>query len=70
MSPAERRWSGLAHGITVPEAPEPFATDPSDLLRAVARRVGVKEARGIDGRMHPVDQSLLNSAFVKPRVMP
>jgi hypothetical protein len=28
VSPAERRWSGLAHRITVPEA-EPFATDPT-----------------------------------------
>jgi hypothetical protein len=28
MSPAERRWSGLAHRITVSKAPRPFATHP------------------------------------------
>jgi hypothetical protein len=37
---------------------------PSDLLRNVAHRLGVKEVRGIDGKMHPVDQLLPNSAFV------
>jgi hypothetical protein len=28
VSPSERRWSGPAHRITLPEDPEPFATDP------------------------------------------
>jgi hypothetical protein len=28
VSPSEQRWSGPAHCITLPEAPEPFATDP------------------------------------------
>ena len=33
MSPSERRWSGPAHAITLPEALETFATDPQFLLR-------------------------------------
>jgi hypothetical protein len=32
MSPSERRWSGPAHAITLPEALETFATDPSEAL--------------------------------------
>jgi hypothetical protein len=28
VSPSERRWSSPAHGITLPEAQEPFATIP------------------------------------------
>jgi peptidoglycan hydrolase-like protein with peptidoglycan-binding domain len=29
VSPSERRWSALPHRITLPEALEPFATDPN-----------------------------------------
>lgn len=32
VSPAERRWSGSVHGITVTKAQPPFATDPLGAL--------------------------------------
>ena len=37
---------------------------PSDLLRQVADKLGVKEVRGIDGKMHAVDKLLPDSAIV------
>jgi hypothetical protein len=36
---------------------------PSELLRDVAYKLGVKEVRCIDGKMHPVDKFLPNSPF-------
>jgi hypothetical protein len=35
VSPRERLWSGPAHDITVPEAPELFATHPFSLQSTV-----------------------------------
>src|SRR6516225_402591 len=37
VSPSERRWSGPAHRITLPEVPEPFATDPYRLIQRRSR---------------------------------
>ena len=43
---------------------------PPDLLRDVADRLGVKQVRGIDGKMHPVDKLLPNSGLSVVRMMP
>lgn len=39
MSPLEWGWSGPAHDLTVPEAPELFATHPYRMARRKPRRI-------------------------------
>ena len=43
---------------------------PPALLRDVAHRLGVKQVRGIDGKMHPIDKFLPNSGLSVVRMMP
>jgi hypothetical protein len=69
VSPAERRWSGSAHSITVPEAPQAFATDPNNVFAGwISNEIQKEDIVGtyVDSTASPSTTHFDRSIFASP----